>query len=68
MERLKSLGIAISIDDFGTDYSSLNYLKRLPGDTLKIDKSYVDECHAINEDGIQKLLRKPNPNRENLAA
>jgi len=39
--KLRKLGMKISIDDFGTEYSSLNYLKKLPITTLKIDKSFI---------------------------
>jgi EAL domain-containing protein (putative c-di-GMP-specific phosphodiesterase class I) len=43
LDELRSIGCKISIDDFGTGYSSMSYLKRLSIDTIKIDKSFIDE-------------------------
>ncbi|RJG51279.1 sensor domain-containing phosphodiesterase [Motilimonas pumila] len=41
MTQLKEMGISFSVDDFGAGYSSLSYLKRLPADELKIDRSFI---------------------------
>lgn len=50
MNRLKDLGISLSIDDFGSGYSSLSYLKRFPVDYLKIDRSFIKDIESNKKD------------------
>jgi EAL domain-containing protein (putative c-di-GMP-specific phosphodiesterase class I) len=51
LKVIRAMGVNIAIDDFGTGFSSLNYLAKLPVDTLKIDRSFVIELTA-GPDGL----------------
>ena len=50
LQDIKKLGVSFALDDFGTGYSSLSYLKKFPIDELKIDRSFLLDVPANNDD------------------
>ena len=57
LNELKALGVSISIDDFGTEYSSLSRLKNLPIDRVKIDIQFIRGIsNGSKEQGIIKVI------------
>lgn len=65
ISKLEANGIRLAVDDFGTGYSSLRYLNRFPLDTLKIDRSFIqdvpeDEAHATLVEAMIAMAHRLN--------
>ncbi|MEG0115771.1 MAG: EAL domain-containing protein, partial [Hydrogenoanaerobacterium sp.] len=58
MHKLKSVGFKISVDDFGSGYSSLNLLKDLPADILKLDKAFLDGLESSDSNNAGQMIIK----------
>ncbi|HET7814398.1 MAG TPA: EAL domain-containing protein [Candidatus Baltobacteraceae bacterium] len=57
LNELKALGLRLSVDDFGTGYTSLSFLRRFPIDTLKIDKAFIrDLLPGSHDEAIVKAI------------
>jgi len=55
LEKIHALGVKISIDDFGTGHSSLDYLRKMPVDIIKIDRSFIKDIGTDEQD--EELIR-----------
>lgn len=56
MEEIKKEGFRLSMDDFGSGYSSLNLLRQLPVDVLKLDRGFLGECDENDENERGKRI------------
>ena len=55
LEKLSQIPIFLAIDDFGTGYSSLQYINRIPGNSIKIDRSFINQIDT--DPGVFQVVR-----------
>ncbi len=56
LQDLKKLGVTLSLDDFGSGYSSLRYLSKIPIDKLKIDQVFINDLNKTKDFYIAKAI------------
>lgn len=56
MQRIKRAGFGLAMDDFGSGYSSLNLLREMPVDVLKLDKGFLDDCAGDNSTREKRII------------
>ncbi len=70
LDAFKGIGMELSVDDFGTGFSSLSYLKRFPMDELKIDRSFINDIPNDSEDAslVEAIIAIARKLRLNVVA
>jgi EAL domain-containing protein (putative c-di-GMP-specific phosphodiesterase class I) len=56
LEAVRDLGVRVAVDDFGTGYTSLAHLHRLPIDSIKIDRSFICDIESLNEASLVRMI------------
>jgi len=56
MRQIKQVGFGLSMDDFGSGYSSLNLLREMPVDVLKLDKGFLDDCSGDSSSREKRII------------
>ena len=56
MRQIKEAGFGLSMDDFGSGYSSLNLLREMPVDVLKLDKGFLDDCGGNSSTREKRII------------
>lgn len=56
MRKIKQVGFGLSMDDFGSGYSSLNLLREMPVDVLKLDKGFLDDCSGDESSREKRII------------
>jgi EAL domain-containing protein (putative c-di-GMP-specific phosphodiesterase class I) len=68
MRELKNMGVSISIDDFGSGYSSLDHIRNIPTNTIKIDRSFINEINQSDSAIVAAIITMAHQLHLNVVA